>query len=113
MKSSSMTAALPPQIPAAPGRRHQAWWWAAAMFALPMLTWGQIESVTCATGCPLQYGRVDFVVLLSATWSNPFRSEEVRLDLELRSPSGEEVVVPAYFEKGTSGATSVWQVRFT
>lgn len=49
-----------------------------------------------------------------AGWTNsPFRSEEVRLDLNLTSPSGTAVVVPAFYEKGPSDGLSMWRVRFS
>lgn len=71
-----------------------------------------VESVTCLTASPALYERVDFVVTLTGEWQDPYRSAEVRLDLELTAPSGRTLVVPAYFERGASGATSVWHTRF-
>ncbi|HVU27449.1 MAG TPA: cellulase family glycosylhydrolase [Verrucomicrobiae bacterium] len=57
---------------------------------------------------------MDFAVQLVAQWTNsPYRVEETRLDLDLVSPSGIAVTVPAYFETGKSGAPSVWKTRFT
>lgn len=71
-----------------------------------------IESATRLTAAPLRYGRVDFVVMLQARWENPYRASDVRLDLELTSPSGKPLVIPAYFERGESGESSAWRVRF-
>ncbi len=52
--------------------------------------------------------------MLTASWTNsPCRVEEVRLDLDLVSPSDKPVVIPAYYESGQSGSLSVWKVRFT
>ncbi|HKI70061.1 MAG TPA: cellulase family glycosylhydrolase, partial [Verrucomicrobiae bacterium] len=74
----------------------------------------QIESATILTAHPSQFNRVDFVIMLTASWTNsPYRAEEVRLDFDLISPSGKPVVVPAYYERGKSGSLSVWKVRFT
>ncbi len=72
----------------------------------------QIESATRLTAAPRQYERVDFVITLTGEWQDPYRSAEARLDLELTAPSGKAVVIPSYFERGPSGATSVWATRF-
>ncbi len=74
---------------------------------------GQIDSVTQCTAHPAQFSRVDFTIMLKAKWTNsPYRSEEVRLDLDLVSPAGNTIVVPAYFDGGNSESLSVWKVRF-
>ena len=71
-----------------------------------------IESVTRLTAAPALYERVDFVITLTGQWEDPYRSAEAQLDLELVAPSGRAVKVPSYFERGASGATSVWHTRF-
>jgi hypothetical protein len=71
-----------------------------------------VERVTRVTQSPVQFGRTDWVVILTAGWEDPYRSDDVRLDMRLRSPSGKPVAVPAFFEAGSSGAPSVWGVRF-
>ena len=87
----------------------------AILFLLaPILAQGQIESATRLTARPSQYGRIDFVVMLTADWTNsPYCSDEVRLDLKLSAPSGCQLVVPAFFDRGKSGHSSVWETRFT
>ena len=81
-----------------------------ARAATPVTT--GVESVTRLTAAPALYERVDFVVTLTGEWQDPYRSADVRLDLELTAPSGRTLVVPAFFERGPSGATSVWLTRF-
>lgn len=71
-----------------------------------------IDSVTRLTAAPALYGRVDFTVMLTGTWEDPYNADEIRLDLELTAPSGKCIVVPGFFERGTSGASSVWRARF-
>ena len=71
-----------------------------------------IESVTRLTARPALYERVDFVVMLSATWQDPYCSTEVRLDLELTAPSGRTITLPAFYERGASGQSSIWRARF-
>jgi hypothetical protein len=56
---------------------------------------------------------MDFLITLTAQWTNPYRGDEIRLDLNVVSPGGNHAVVPAYFERGNSGALSVWKARFT
>lgn len=71
-----------------------------------------IESSYVLTESPEQWGRVDFVVMLTAEWSDPYDSSDVSLDLELRAPSGERISAPCFYERGASGASSVWRARF-
>ena len=82
-----------------------------AALSTPLLH-GQIESATRLTARPARFERMDFVVMLTSHWDDPFQSEQVRLDLELTSPSGMAVKVPGYFERGKSGADSIWRTRF-
>ena len=73
----------------------------------------KIESVTRCTAKPMQYGRVDFTIMMVAEWTNsPYRVEEVQLDLNIVSPMGHRLVVPAYYEAGAPGLLSTWKVRF-
>ena len=84
------------------------------LLSLPAFAKAQIESATILTAYPGQYHCVDFVIMLTASWTNsPCRVEEVRLDLDLVSPSDKPVVIPAYCESGQSGSLLVWKVRFT
>jgi len=86
-----------------------------AVFLLtPCFAHSQIESVVCLTTNPALYERMDFSATLTAAWTNsPFRSEEIRLDLDLVSPSGVRLTVPAFYEEGQSGSPSTWRMRFT
>lgn len=72
----------------------------------------QVETVTQVTRSPELFGRVDFVASLKASWDDPYRASDVSLDMVATAPSGDLVTVPAYYEKGASGRTSVWHVRF-
>ena len=93
--------------------RRLAWTASVCLAFAPLVAPAQIESVTRLTAKPSQYGRTDFVVMLQATWdTSPYSTSEVRLDLKLTSPSGKSVLVPAFFEEGTSGQLSKWRVRF-
>jgi hypothetical protein len=98
-------------------RSNLAWkclWCSLGLLGLiPGAVFAQIESVTRLTAQPRQYERVDQVIMLKGIWNSPYRAEEIKLDLRLKSPSGKPVVVPAYFERGRSGAPSVWQSKFT
>lgn len=72
----------------------------------------QIESVTRITQTPARFERMDFVVILKADWDDPYRADNIRLDLELTAPSGKSLTLPAYFERGSSGQSSVWHARY-
>lgn len=71
----------------------------------------QILSVTQVTHAPARFERLEFVVVLKAAWDDPYRSDDIRLDLELSGPSGRPLMVPAYYEDGESGKQSVWHAR--
>ena len=61
-----------------------------------------------------QYGAAEFYVTVYGHWDNPYRQEEVTLDLELTAPSGAFLRVPCFYESGDSGkGTSLWIARFT
>jgi hypothetical protein len=86
----------------------------AILFGSVFAAQSQIDSVTRLTASPECYRKVEFVILLQADWNtDPYHSQEIRLDFALKSPSGASVVVPAYFESGRSGRLSVWKARFT
>lgn len=70
------------------------------------------ERVLVETRHPEQYARTDLLAILSAAWDDPMRAEDVSVDLVLVDPSGRSTVVPAFLLRGSSGASSVWQVRY-
>ncbi len=83
-----------------------------AMASSAMRASADIERVIRLTQSPSRYERTDFVVVLTADWSDPCRSEDVRLDMRLRSPSEKTVIVPAFLVRGSSGRPSVWSARY-
>lgn len=96
--------------PASLRRLAAAWLLLASL--LPTPSDAQIESVTRITARPEHFGRVDFVVILTAEWSDPYRADDVRLDFELTAPSGATVSLPAYYERGPSDRSSVWHACY-
>lgn len=99
-------------LPPLPSLRSRALLAPLLAVLLPALAHGAIERVTRLTAAPERYGRVDFDLVLSAEWTNPYRTAEVAVDLELVAPSGKRVVQPVFFVSGRSGEPSVWQARF-
>lgn len=73
----------------------------------------QIRSVESSTVTPKRYERVDFTVRLNATYENAYLQEEVALDMLIRTPEGEEHLLPCYWVEGASGRLSRWEARFT
>ncbi len=73
----------------------------------------QIRSVEPSAATAKRYERVDFTVRLKATYSNAFLQEEVALDMLIRTPGGEERLLPCYWVEGASGQLSRWEARFT
>ena len=75
----------------------------------------QIKSVIPSAAKVKQYEPIFFVVTFEGEkWENPYLQEEAALDMMITTPSGKEIVLPAFF-KGTNGGEmhSVWEARFT
>ena len=56
-----------------------------------------------------QYQRLDFSFDLVAEWRSPYDSSDVSVDLEITTPSGRQLVLPAYFVDGASNQKSSWR----
>ncbi len=61
---------------------------------------------------PLQYEKTEFLIIVADTFSRPYDSRVVALDMILESPSGKDLLLPAWFE-GQEDGTTTWKVRFT
>ena len=72
----------------------------------------QIKSVIPSAAKVKQYDAIFFEVTLTGEWSNPYLQEEAALDMILTTPSGKELVLPAFYKSGKSGAQSTWEARF-
>ena len=59
------------------------------------------------------YSRVDFDIQLKGNWENPYRQQEVTLDMMITAPDGSSLVLPCFHVEGESGEVSDWQARFT
>ncbi|RXK53370.1 glycoside hydrolase [Oleiharenicola lentus] len=85
----------------------------AGLFAAVTAAAGvEIGSVTRVTQRAVQHERVDFTVVLTAPWTDPHDSAQVRLDLEFMGPDGRPHLLPAFHESGTGGTPSVWRARW-
>ena len=73
----------------------------------------QITSVTPSARKVKQYDAIFFEVALTGEWENPYLQEEAALDMIITAPSGKELVLPAFYKDGESGAESTWEARFT
>ena len=73
----------------------------------------QITSVTPSASKVKQYDAIFFEVALAGEWENPYLQEEAALDMIITAPSGKELVLPAFYKDGESGAESTWEARFT
>ena len=71
----------------------------------------EISLVTVDGAEYVRYGRIDFTITVNAAFDNPYRSNDISVDMVALSPSGELITLPCYFESGTSPA-SQWKARF-
>lgn len=71
-----------------------------------------VTAPTQLTPRVLQYSRADFQADIAASFTHPFDQREIAVDMLLTSPSGQPVVLPAYFESGDT-SHSIWKARFS
>ncbi|MDR3688288.1 MAG: DUF5060 domain-containing protein [Fimbriimonas sp.] len=69
-------------------------------------------SVVPLTPEPMQYGKVEWAVVLNFPLKDPYDQHEVMLDLHLRQPDRREIVIPGYYERGVDRLESIWRLRF-
>jgi hypothetical protein len=72
----------------------------------------QIQSVTQVTGPPTQFGKTEFDIRIAGPFTNPFDAHDIRLDMQLVSPSGKNRTLPCFFVSGNE-SSSLWKARFT
>ncbi|HEY9489574.1 MAG TPA: cellulase family glycosylhydrolase [Chryseosolibacter sp.] len=58
-----------------------------------------------------QYEKAEFRFTIGETFNNPYDQREIALNLLLKSPSGDSVFLPCYFERN-EGTKSMWIARF-
>jgi hypothetical protein len=87
-----------------------------AAFILPALLFGcrdhSVIRFQQLTEYISQYEKAEFRISVGDTFSQPYDSRIVALNMILVSPSGRSLFLPAYYEDQTE-ATSVWKARFT
>ncbi len=70
-----------------------------------------IGNIQAETPNIVQYEKAEFSMEVSGAFENPYRSGDIRVDMILSSSSGVAIVLPCYYESGTS-PLSVWKARF-
>lgn len=80
--------------------------------------------LSCGTNQIGKYEKIEFQIAVSAQYANPFNPDEVGLDLQFTTPSGQKILLPAYFgqdyERRPIGnrdwfypkGVPVWKARF-
>ncbi|KQN36121.1 hypothetical protein ASE92_08275 [Pedobacter sp. Leaf41] len=58
-----------------------------------------------------QYEKAEWRIDVTADFDNPYLQEDISMDMELKSPSGKQLVLPCYYESGTN-KKSTWKARF-
>lgn len=86
----------------------------------PYAQQGALGIRTEGSATAAQFGRFEAVCAVSASFNNPFNPDEIRIDAEFKSPSGQVQQVPGFFRQeyrianGTETAgTSSFLVRFS
>jgi hypothetical protein len=84
-----------------------------------------VTDVTPMTIVPRQWEKFEIMIELDATFNNPYDPQDIRLDAQFESPSGETMVVPGFYYQdfnftianGTQtmrpDGDPTWRVRFT
>ena len=72
----------------------------------------QIMGCVAPQGAVELYSRADFEVSLKGVWDNPYRQQEVTLDMVITTPDGSTLVLPCFHKSGKSGELSTWEARF-
>lgn len=73
---------------------------------------GQTIQSSVVTARPQQYGKVEVDIQLRQHFTNPYRQEEVALDMLITAPSAKEEVLPCYFVAKETGNLSHWKARY-
>lgn len=71
----------------------------------------KINKSTLQTSPPVQYEKTEFDIALASSFTNPYDSREIGLDLILTSPTGKSITLPCFYVSGNS-TTSAWKARF-
>jgi len=80
-------------------------------FASVGLAQPRIISAKSTTAQIKEYERAEWNIEVKADFKNPYNQQQVCLDMVMTSPSGKPVVLPCYFDKGTT-IDALWKARF-
>jgi hypothetical protein len=70
-----------------------------------------ILKVTPASESVGRYKTLYVGIDLSTAYNNPFDAADIKVDMKVKGPSGEEIIQPCFWKSGTSG-NSKWEARF-
>ncbi len=73
---------------------------------------GQIAHSKQLTREVLLYEKTEWEIKLKGEWINPYNDSEIALNMRLTAPSGKELLLPCFYESGSSGELSAWKARF-
>jgi hypothetical protein len=83
-----------------------------SFLSMPYQCYAQIKDVAIQDEHVTQYSKVELDVSLIAQWKSPYDSNDVALDMEIRSPSGKKYTLPCFFSVGQSKKLSHWKAHF-
>jgi len=86
---------------------------ACLFFWLLKMLPAQILSTAVLTASIRQYEKSVWNIQLKAAWENPYLQEDISLEMQFISPVHIKLVLPCYYESGSSGLASTWRARFS
>lgn len=60
-----------------------------------------------------QYKPINIDIHITEKWNDPYNQSDIRVDVELVSPTDKTMILPAFYVRGESKKKSLWQARFT
>lgn len=84
------------------------------LLVLSAKTWGQdqITGNVLLNSKVFQYEKAEFDINIKSSFTNPYDAKEIALDMMITTPSGNSIVLPCFYNSGTSDASG-WKARFT
>jgi hypothetical protein len=85
----------------------------ALFLVIATILQAQILRTDCLNSKINQYQKTEWQIALKSSWTNPYATSEITLDMLINSPSGKKLILPCFYDSGKPGEQSLWKARFT